>query len=60
MRLVCPSCGAVASGEAWMNDSIIRNFFETAMKLPGPVQIRTLHYLGPSARGGRRSPGGGL
>ncbi|MHB8772982.1 MAG: hypothetical protein ACYC7J_18460 [Syntrophales bacterium] len=56
MRLVCPSCGAVASGEAWMNDSIIRNFFETAMKLPSPVQTRMLHYLGLFRQGGKALP----
>lgn len=56
MRLICPSCGAMASGEAWMNDAIIRNFFETAMKLPSPVRIRTLHYLGLFRQGGKALP----
>lgn len=56
MRLICPSCGAVASAEAWMNDSIIRNFFEVALKLPSPVQIRTLHYLGLFRQGGKALP----
>jgi hypothetical protein len=56
MRLVCPSCGAVASGEAWMNDSIIRNFFEVALKLPAAVQIRTLHYLGLFRQGLKALP----
>jgi len=53
MRLICPSCGAVASAEAWMNDSIIRNFFDAVLSLPGPVQIRTLHYLGLFRQGGK-------
>jgi hypothetical protein len=56
MRLVCPSCGAVASGEAWMNDPMIRNCFEVAFKLPSPVQIRTLHYLGLFRQGGKALP----
>ena len=56
MRLICPSCGAVASGEAWMNDSVIRNFFETAMKLSSPVLTRTLHYLGLFRQGGKALP----
>jgi hypothetical protein len=56
MRLICPSCGAVASAEAWMNDSIIRNFFEAALKLPPPVQIRTLHYLGLFRQGEKALP----
>jgi hypothetical protein len=56
MRLICPSCGAVASAEAWMNDSIIRNFFEAALKLPSAVQIRTLHYLGLFRQGEKALP----
>lgn len=56
MRLICPSCGAVASGEAWMNDSTIRNFFEALVKLVSPVQIRTLHYLGLFRQGGKALP----
>lgn len=56
MRIVCPSCGALASAEAWMNDSIIRNFFEVVLNLPAPVQIRTLHYLGLFRQGGKALP----
>jgi hypothetical protein len=56
MRLICPSCGAVASGEAWQNDAIARSFFELAMKLPSPVQIRTLPYLGLFRQGGKALP----
>ena len=54
--MICPSCGAVASGEAWVNDSIIRNFFEVAIKLPSSVQIRMLHYLGLFRQGGKALP----
>lgn len=39
-----------------MNDSIIRNFFDVAMKLSSPVQIRTLHYLGLFRQGGKALP----
>ncbi|HRR42219.1 MAG TPA: hypothetical protein P5244_13370 [Syntrophales bacterium] len=39
-----------------MNDSIIRNFFDVAMRLPSPVQIRTLHYLGLFRQGGKALP----
>lgn len=56
MRLICPSCGAVASAEAWMNDSIIRNFFEAALKLTPPVQVRALSYLGLFRQGGKALP----
>lgn len=60
MRLSCPSCGAIASIEAWQNDVVIRNFIETVIKLSSPVQVRALHYLGLFRQGGRPSPGGGL
>lgn len=39
-----------------MNDSIIRNFIETVIKLPASVQIRTLHYLGLFRQGGKALP----
>ena len=56
MHLVCPSCGAVASAEAWMNDAMVRNFLEAVIKLSGAVQIRTLHYLGLFRQGGKALP----
>jgi len=45
MRLVCPSCGAVASMEAWQNDATFRYFAETLSKLPAPVMRSALPYL---------------
>jgi hypothetical protein len=39
-----------------MNDSIIRNFFEAALRLPPSVQIRTLHYLGLFRQGEKALP----
>jgi hypothetical protein len=56
MRLICPSCGAIASADAWQNDAIIRNFIEMAFKLPGSVQIRTLPYLGLFRQGTKALP----
>lgn len=53
MRLVCPSCGAVASAEAWTNDSAIRYFFEALIKLPSPVLQQCLPYLSLFRQGTR-------
>ncbi|MCE5265711.1 MAG: hypothetical protein LLG97_19555 [Deltaproteobacteria bacterium] len=39
-----------------MNDAVIRTFFEVAIALPSPVQIRTLHYLGLFRQGGKALP----
>lgn len=56
MRLICPSCGAVASAEAWMNDSFCRNFMESMVKIPAPVLTRLLPYLGLFRQGGKALP----
>jgi hypothetical protein len=56
MRLICPACGAIASVETWQNDAIIRTFLDAAMKLPGPVQIRALPYLGLFRQGAKALP----
>lgn len=56
MRLICPSCGAIASAEAWRNDITIRNFLETVVALPSPIQTRTLHYLGLFRQGAKALP----
>ncbi len=45
MRLVCPSCGAVHSAEAWRNDPAARNCLVRAAGLPGPVADQVLGYL---------------
>lgn len=46
MRLICPSCGAIASAEAWANDPACRQTLDLLMKLPPAVASRTLPYLG--------------
>lgn len=56
MRLICPSCGAVASAEAWQNDSTCRYFFEALVQLPAPVSSRALPYLGLFRQGGKALP----
>ena len=45
MRLVCPSCGAMHSFEAWQNDPEIRRFVADFMRLPSVVQPRVGAYL---------------
>ena len=56
MRLVCPSCGAVASAEAWQNDSAIRYTFEALVQLPSPVLRQSLSYLGLFRQGTKALP----
>lgn len=56
MRLICPSCGAIASAESWQNDATVRNFLEAIIKLPSAVQIRTLHYLALFRQGNKALP----
>lgn len=46
MRLICPSCGAIASAEAWHNETTVRQFLSRLEGLPGPVRDRALPYLG--------------
>ncbi|NPU84395.1 MAG: hypothetical protein HPY65_07885 [Syntrophaceae bacterium] len=56
MRLVCPSCGAVASAEAWQNDTFCRNTFDALVKLPPPVLRQALAYLGLFRQGTKALP----
>jgi len=56
MRLVCPSCGAIASAEAWTNDPAIRYFIEALVQLPPPVLRRALPYLGLFRQGMKALP----
>ena len=54
MRLICPSCGAVHSIDAWLNDELARKCLVQAAELPGPVLSRLWGYLAlfrPGARG---------
>lgn len=45
MRLICPSCGAVASADAWQNDFDVREVIAAIVKLPSPVDAKCLSYL---------------
>lgn len=54
MRLICPSCGAIASAEAWQNETTVRQFLGVLEKLPGVVRDRALPYLG-LFRSGRKT-----
>lgn len=56
MRLVCPSCGATASAEAWTNDTAIRYTFEALVQLPAPVLRQSLSYLGLFRQGTKALP----
>ncbi len=56
MRLVCPNCGCIASAEIWLNEPAIRNCFALADKLPSPVRVALLPYLGLFRQGGRALP----
>jgi hypothetical protein len=46
VRLACPSCGAVASLEAWALDDDARATVAAIVGLPGGIQARALRYLG--------------
>ncbi|PKN71218.1 MAG: hypothetical protein CVU54_02005 [Deltaproteobacteria bacterium HGW-Deltaproteobacteria-12] len=56
MKLVCPSCGATASAEAWTNDTAIRYTFEVLVQLPSPVLRQSLSYLGLFRQGTKALP----
>lgn len=56
MRLVCPSCGATASAEAWLNDAAVRYALDAIVQLPAPVLIHVLPYLGLFRRGTNALP----
>jgi hypothetical protein len=45
MRLICPSCAAAHSAEAWANDAIARQCLAIVAELPAPVSRRSLAYL---------------
>lgn len=56
MRLVCPSCGATASAEAWSNDAAIRYTIDALIQLPTPVRLQALAYLGLFRQGTKALP----
>ena len=45
MRLVCPSCGAIASLEAWTNDENVRFCVNVVCMLPQPLASYVPQYL---------------
>lgn len=45
MILVCPSCAATHSAEAWIADAAIRETVAAAVRLPKPVQEQLWPYL---------------
>ncbi len=54
MKLICPSCGAIASAETWLNDGICREVLAAIAGLPGSLPKAALGYLGlfrPGERG---------
>jgi hypothetical protein len=46
MKLVCPSCGAIASANSWMNDELCRETLAKIAALPSPLPKASLGYLG--------------
>jgi len=45
MRLVCPSCGAMHSAEAWSSDANARQCLMIVAEMPADVAKRALPYL---------------
>jgi hypothetical protein len=46
MRLICPSCGAIASVDAWKNDEEMRAAMAVVAALPGRLPAVALSYCG--------------
>ena len=46
MNLICPSCGAIHSAEAWENDAMARQAFQAACMLPTQITKVLLPYMG--------------
>lgn len=45
MKLVCPSCGATHSADAWLNNAAAREAITVAAELPRDVARRALDYV---------------
>ncbi len=45
MKLICPSCGAVHSADAWQNDPVARQCLLLACEMPHSVSSRCFAYL---------------
>lgn len=46
MRLICPSCGAIASADVWQQDATIRQCLQIVAEMPSYVSRHVLAYLG--------------
>lgn len=55
MRLICPSCGAVHSADAWQNDADARQTLALTLALPHLVARRMLGYLALFRRPGGKA-----
>ena len=53
MIMVCPSCGASASLEAWLNDRDWRDLVALIPRVPAQLQVRAISYLGLFRSGSR-------
>ena len=53
MKLICPSCGAVASLEAWINDDDAKELIEIVAEMDRDLGRTIIRYLGLF-----RAPGG--
>ena len=45
MKLICPSCGSVASAETWSNDADARQCLRLVAEMPESVSRRAIAYL---------------
>lgn len=45
MKMICPACGAIASAEAWLNDTNCRETLLVISRLPAPLPKAALGYL---------------
>ena len=45
MKLICPSCGAVHSAEAWQNDPVARQCLKLVGEIPHDIGSRCFAYL---------------
>lgn len=54
MKLVCPSCGALASAEAWGNDANVREAVALVAGFPAGIASNVLAYLSLFRSGGGR------
>ena len=53
MKLICPSCGAVHSAEAWNNDPVARQCLKLTGEMPHDLSSRCFAYLSLFRSAGR-------